>query len=75
MAETITNSLEMEFQASEGDNVKITLYDQKADLTSETVLEAMNNMEALEVLVNADGHLMDGAYGAKTIQRIENQLF
>ena len=50
--ETITNSLEMTFQASEGDNVKVTLCDQKADLTSETVLEAMNNMVALEVLVN-----------------------
>ena len=73
--ETITNSLEMTFQASEGDNVKVTLYDQKADLTSETVLESMNNMVALEVLVNADGHLMDGAYGAKTIQKIENILF
>ena len=73
--ETITNSLEMTFQASEGDNVKVTLYDQKADLTSETVLESMNNMVALEVLVNADGHLMDGALGAKNIQRIENILF
>ena len=73
--ETITNSLEMTFQASAGSNVKVTLYDQKADLTSETVLEAMNNMVALEVLVNADGHLMDGAYGAKTIQKIENILF
>jgi len=39
------------------------------------VLEAMNNMVALEVLVNADGHLMDGALGAKTIQKIENILF
>ena len=28
--ETITNSLEMEFQASEGANVKVTLYDQKS---------------------------------------------
>ena len=73
--ETITNSLEMEFQASEGANVKVTLYDQKSDLTAETVQEAMMNMVDLEVLVNPDGHLMDGAYGAKTIRKIENQLF
>ena len=73
--ETITNSLEMEFQASEGANVKVTLYDQKSDLTAETVQDAMTNMVDLEVLVNPDGHLMDGAYGAKTIRKIENQLF
>jgi hypothetical protein len=73
--ETITNSLEMEFQASEGANVKVTLYDQKSDLTAETVQDAMMNMVDLEVLVNPDGHLMDGAYGAKTIRKIENQLF
>ena len=73
--ETITNSLEMEFQASEGANVKVTLYDQKSDLTAETVQDAMMNMVDLEVLVNADGRLMDGAYGAKTIRKIENQLF
>ena len=73
--ETITNSLEMEFQASEGANVKVTLYDQKSDLTAETVQDAMLNMVDLEVLVNADGHLMDGAFGAKTIQKIETKLF
>ena len=73
--ETITNSLEMEFQDSEGANVKVTLYDQKSDLTAETVQDAMMNMVDLEVLVNPDGHLMDGAYGAKTIRKIENQLF
>ena len=73
--ETITNSLEMEFQASEGANVKVTLYDQKSDLTAETVQDAMMNMVELEVLVNPDGHLMDGAFGAKTIRKIENQLF
>ena len=73
--ETITNSLEMEFQASEGANVKVTLYDQKSDLTAETVQDAMMNMVDLEVLVNPDGHLMDGAYGAKTIRKIETKLF
>ena len=73
--ETITNSLEMEFQASEGANVKVTLYDQKSDLTAETVQDAMMNMVDLEVLVNPDGHLMDGAFGAKTIRKIETQLF
>jgi hypothetical protein len=73
--ETITNSLEMEFQASEGANVKVTLYDQKSDLTAETVQDAMMNMVDLEVLVNPDGHLMDGAFGAKTIRRIETKLF
>jgi hypothetical protein len=73
--ETITNSLEMEFQASEGANVKVTLYDQKSDLTAETVQDAMMNMVDLEVLVNPDGHLMDGAFGAKTIRKIETKLF
>ena len=73
--ETITNSLEMDFQASEGANGKVTLYDQKSDLTAETVQDAMMNMVDLEVLVNPDGHLMDGAFGAKTIRKIENQLF
>jgi hypothetical protein len=73
--ETITNSLEMEFQASEGANVKVTLYDQKSDLTAETVQDAMMNMVDLEVLVNPDGHLMDGAFGAKTIRKIEPKLF
>ena len=73
--ETITNSLEMEFHASEGANVKVTLYDQKSDLTAETVQDAMMNMVDLEVLVNPDGHLMDGAFGAKTIRKIETKLF
>ena len=73
--ETITHSLEMEFQASEGANVKVTLYDQKSDLTAETVQDAMMNMVDLEVLVNPDGHLMDGAFGAKTIRKIETKLF
>ena len=73
--ETITHSLEMEFQASEGSNVKVTLYDQKSDLTAETVQDAMMNMVDLEVLVNPDGHLMDGAFGAKTIRKIETKLF
>ena len=73
--ETITNSLEMEFQASEGANVKVTRYDQKSDLTAETVQDAMMNMVDLEVLVNPDGHLMDGAFGAKTIRKIETKLF
>ena len=73
--ETITTSLEMEFQASEGANVKVTLYDQKSDLTAETVQDAMMNMVDLEVLVNPDGHLMDGAFGAKTIRKIETKLF
>ena len=73
--ETITNSLEMDFQASEGANVKVTLYDQKSDLTAETVQDAMMNMVDLEVLVNPDGHLMDGAFGAKTIRKIETKLF
>ena len=73
--ETITNSLEMEFQASEGANVKVTLYDQKSDLTAETVQDAMMNMVDLEVLVNPGGHLMDGAFGAKTIRKIETKLF
>ena len=73
--ETITNSLEMEFQASEGANVKVTLYDQKSDLTAETVQDAMMNMVDLEVMVNPDGHLMDGAFGAKTIRKIETKLF
>ena len=73
--ETITNSLEMEFQASEGANVKVTLYDQKSDLTAETVQDAMMNIVDLEVLVNPDGHLMDGAFGAKTIRKIETKLF
>lgn len=73
--ETITNSLEMEFQASEGANVKVTLYDQKSDLTAETVQDAMMNMVDLEVLVNPDGHLMDGSFGAKTIRKIETKLF
>ena len=73
--ETITNSLEMEFQASEGANVKVTLYDQKSDPTAETVQDAMMNMVDLEVLVNPDGHLMDGAFGAKTIRKIETKLF
>ncbi|MBR4311617.1 MAG: DUF2922 family protein [Akkermansia sp.] len=65
----------MEFQASEGANVKVTLYDQKSDLTAETVQDAMMNMVDLEVLVNPDGHLMDGAFGAKTIRKIETKLF
>ena len=73
--ETIKDSLEMTFQAEEGDNVKVTLYDQKSDLTAETVQDAMMNMVDLEVLVNPDGHLMDGAFGAKTIRKIETKLF
>ena len=47
--ETITNSLEMTFQASAGSNVKVTLYDQKADLTSETVLEAIKTIKAMKI--------------------------
>ena len=70
-----TNSLEMTFQAEEGDNVKVTLYDQKPDLTAETVQEAMMNVVDMEALVNSDGHLMVGAFAAKTVRKIETQLF
>ena len=73
--ETIKDSLEMTFQAEEGDNVKVTLYDQKSDLTAETVQEAMMNVVDMEALVNDTGHLMVGAFGAKTIRKIETKLF
>lgn len=73
--ETIKDSLEMVFQAEEGKNVKVTLYDQKEELTAETVSEAMHDVVTMEALVNDTGHLMIGAYSAKTIRKIENQLF
>ncbi len=73
--ETTKDSIELVFQAEEGDNVKVTLYDQKADLDAETVMDTMNNVVAMEALVNDDGHLMVGAYGAKTIRKIEKVLF
>ena len=53
--ETIKDSLEMTFQAEEGDNVKVTLYDQKSDLTAETVQEAMMNVVDMEALVKQAG--------------------
>lgn len=75
MAETVTNKLVMAFHASQGDSVNVTVYDQKADLTAETVQNTMNEVVALETLMNADGHLMDGAQSAKTVKQIEDTLF
>jgi len=73
--QTIKNKLVMTFSAEQGDNANVTLYDQKADLTSETVAEIMMEIVDLNVLMNDDGYLMDTAYGAKTVQEIENILF
>jgi len=73
--QTIKNKLVMTFSAEQGDNANVTLYDQKADLTSETVAETMMEIVGLNVLMNDDGYLMDTAYGAKTVQEIENILF
>ena len=73
--QTIKNKLVMTFSAEQGDNANVMLYDQKADLTSETVAETMMEIVDLNVLMNDDGYLMDTAYGAKTVQEIENILF
>ena len=73
--QTIKNKLVMTFSAEQGDNANVTLYDQKADLTSDTVAETMMEIVGLNVLMNDDGYLMDTAYGAKTVQEIENILF
>jgi len=73
--QTIKNKLVMTFSAEQGDNANVTLYDQKADLTSDTVAQTMMEIVGLNVLMNDDGYLMDTAYGAKTVQEIENILF
>ena len=73
--QTIKNKLVMTFSAEQGDNANVTLYDQKADLTSDTVAQTMIEIVGLNVLMNDDGYLMDTAYGAKTVQEIENILF
>ena len=73
--EETTNSLALTFQSEEGDKATVTLYDQKEDLTAETVMDAMNDVVAMEVLMSADGHLMNAVYGAKTIKRIVTTLF
>ncbi len=75
MSQTIKNKLVMTFSAEQGDNVNVTLYDQKSDLASDTVAEAMMEIVGMEVLMNDDGFLMDSAYAAKTVQEIENILF
>ena len=73
--QTIKNKLVMTFSAEQGDNANVTLYDQKADLTSDTVAQTMMEIVGLNVLMNDDEYLMDTAYGAKTVQEIENILF
>ena len=73
--QTIKNKLVMTFSAEQGDNANVTLYDQKADLTSDTVAQTMMEIVGLNVLMNDDGYLMDTAYAAKTVQEIENILF
>jgi len=73
--QTIKNKLVMTFSAEQGDNANVTLYDQKAELTSDTVAQTMMEIVGLNVLMNDDGYLMDTAYGAKTVQEIENILF
>lgn len=75
MSQTIKNKLVMTFAGEAGDNVNVTLYDQKADLTSEVVADTMMEVVTLNTLMNDDGYLMDAAYSAKTVQEIENLLF
>ena len=75
MATTIKNKLVLTFGCDEGDNFGITLYDHKDDVDAETVANAMNEVLALEVLTNSDGHLAVDAIAAKKVQQIETQLF
>ena len=75
MTETISDKLVMTFNVTDGDNIDVTIYDQKEDITAETVSEAMQDVVNLEVLMDKDGNLADGVYGAKTVRQITNQLF
>ena len=75
MSETIKDSLVMTFNVTDGDNINVTVYDQKADLTAETVSEAMQDVVNLEVLMDKNGNLADGVFAAKTVRQITNQLF
>ena len=75
MTETISDKLVMTFNVTDGDNIDVTVYDQKEDITAETVSEAMQDVVNLEVLMDKDGNLADGVYGAKTVRQITNQLF
>ena len=75
MSETIKDSLVMTFNVTDGDNINVTVYDQKEDITAETVSEAMQDVVNLEVLMDKDGNLADGVLGAKTVRQITNQLF
>ena len=75
MTETISDKLVMTFNVTDGDNIDVTVYDQKEDITAETVSEAMQDVVNLEVLMDKDGNLADGVFGAKTVRQITNQLF
>lgn len=75
MTETISDKLVMTFNVTDGDNIDVTVYDQKEDITAETVSEAMQDVVNLEVLMDKDGNLADGVLGAKTVRQITNQLF
>ena len=75
MTTTTSRRLELQFGAENANNVKVTVYDHKADLTSENVALAMNDVVAMEVLQDKDGHLMTDVLGAKEILTTENILF
>ena len=75
MTETISDKLVMTFNVTDGDNIDVTVYDQKEDITAETVSEAMQDVVNLEVLMDKDGNQADGVFGAKTVRQITNQLF
>ena len=75
MTETISDKLVMTFNVTDGDNIDVTVYDQKENITAETVSEAMQDVVNLEVLMDKDGNLADGVLGAKTVRQITNQLF
>ena len=64
MTETISDKLVMTFNVTDGDNIDVTVYDQKEDITAETVSEAMQDVVNLEVLMDKDGNLADGVLGA-----------
>ena len=72
---TTTESVKMKFGTDAGTRINLQVSDIVADLTGETVSNAMNSMIERAVLADSQGNLAALAEGASKITVKEEELF
>ena len=74
MSTTTTRKLNMKFGNEDGSK-NVSINDQLTDIDGETTLNAMNEIVALETLVDSNGKLLDMVVGAELETVTKQTLF